>query len=329
MDGFIEKHGAIFTRDEGVVRFPFAEAGRTDFTYAWQVPRADFDQRFRTMAENNGVRFHFAKVEDVELPGKVHTSEGTIHCKTFIDAGGRSQTLARKLGIRRPIEALKNIAMGAWHKNVRTFEPEERGDIVIAAWPGGWFWLIPFENGITSVGTVIQPSAGITGSVEERFAEAVRRCPAAQARLEGAERIVDFQGLQDWSAKCPPYRGDGWILAGDAGLFIDPIFSSGVMLGLESASRLSRVILGDPAYSWDQYLAEVEQASTAFERAVLSFYDGTFLDVALSPRELHQPGIRAAIISLLAGDVWDLKYKTPWKVAGLLPEIARRVNSQA
>lgn len=116
MEGFLVKRGAVFTRGDQEVRFSFDSALRDSPPYAWQVPRADFDARMRQMAVDAGCRILHVRVTDVDLPGTVHTDQGTVACQTFIDAGGRNQFLARRLGIRSSHPPLRNAAQVAWHR---------------------------------------------------------------------------------------------------------------------------------------------------------------------------------------------------------------------
>ncbi len=299
MDGFIVKHGAVFVRDGQAGRVDFAEASRPEFTSAHQVKRHDFDGRIRAAARDAGVRWHHARATGAELPGVLHTTDGDVHAGWIIDAGGRTMMLARQLGLRDPHPQLQSAALARHYRNVRTFEPETEGDITICAFENGWTWFIPFADGDVSVGVVMSRRSKIDG---DPWAYALAQSPDTAARLEGAEPVTDVQGLQDFSAYASQFHGDGWALAGDAALFLDPVFSSGVLLGLESAERLSRHLLNG---TLENYESEMRRAAKTFERVILAFYDGSFLDVFLSPKELHPENYRRAITSLLCGDVFD------------------------
>jgi flavin-dependent dehydrogenase len=135
----------------------------------------------------------------------------------------------------------------------------------------------------------------------DRWSQALVRAPDAAARLEGAVQTRRQYGVQDFTARARRFSGEGWVLAGDAAIFLDPVFSSGVFLGLESAERCVRHHL---AGTLDRYEAEMREAAATFEKVVLAFYDGSFLDVVLAPRALQSERYRQAIVSLLAGDVF-------------------------
>lgn len=325
MDGFQEKHGAVFTRGGASVRFPFADALRADWPLAWQTPRADLDARVRAVAREAGARFEVRHVTGVRpRPDGLTllTDQGPLNPGFVIDAGGRGQLVARALGLNTRHPRLRNAAMGAWHRGVRPQEPDRPGDVTICAYPGGWFWFIPFADGHWSVGTVLTPD-GPRGP--DRFAEALARCPDAAVRLEGAERLEPFRGASDISVGCTRMHGPGWALAGDAATFLDPIFSTGLALGLNGGRALARALLDGS--DLDRWEAGCRAAVQAFEPLVDAFYDGRFLDVALADRALQQPTVRQAIISLLAGDVFDDGFPTPRRFGARFPTIHRMVTS--
>ncbi|MEZ4241045.1 MAG: hypothetical protein R3F59_33770 [Myxococcota bacterium] len=128
-----------------------------------------------------------------------------------------------------------------------------------------------------------------------------------------------MRGHQDFSAVTERFFGEGWAVVGDAAVFVDPVFSSGVLLGLEAASGLAEALLGRT--SLEAWQASVLRASKAFETVALSFYDRSFLTVLFSSE--HQPTIRAEIVALLAGDVWE--HPAPARIAARLGDLAARI----
>jgi flavin-dependent dehydrogenase len=334
MDGFLRKDAAVFVRNDRSVRFPFAESARRTWTHAWQVPRDDFDGRFRAVALRAGVRFVHEKMLDVELsqdgaPNKVNTDAGVYTTPLFVDAAGRNQFLSRKLGLRRLHPVLRNTAIANHFHGVKTFEPEQPGDIAIVAYPGGWFWFIPFTGGRTSVGTVITPGANFEaqeglGPLEGRWETALSRCPAAAARLDGAVPEGALRGLSDFTAVSERLSGDGWLLLGDAAMFLDPVFSSGVLLAIESADRAADAVLA--GVGMDAWEANYRQAAKKFEGAILAWYTGEFMDVALIPAEHQHERFRQGIISLLAGDTFAPGNRAADQMSESFPILARRAR---
>ncbi len=296
MEGFQVKRGAVFTRGDDSVRFAFSEAVRPTWPSAWEVRRDVFDQRLRDVARQAGARFHHARAERFE-PGVLHTDGGQIHCELFVDAAGRRKFLARQRGEVEHHPVLRNAAQSAHHADVDHLVPAVRGDITICRFVGGWFWFIPFADETTSVGLVTSPECRLG---RNRWAAALARCPQAARRLARARRLSPLSGVENFTSYAARFHGPGWALAGDAALFLDPVFSSGVLLALESAWTLGEVIRdGGDLDFWE---AGLRAAVVPMEKAVLAFYDGSFMDVACAG--YHKPRYRRQITSLLAGDLF-------------------------
>ena len=299
MSGFYEKHGALFLKDGMPARFDFHESLNPRWDHAWQVRRGRFDAQLRELAREAGARFLEAEVTDVTLPGTVHTSVGDVETPLVVDALGRRMFLARKLGIRDVHPNLRNAAVARQYRNVRFPESWVPGDIVITTFPGGWGWIIPFGDDVSSVGVVTTPGLHWRG---DRWKAARAACPDLDRALEGAEPLTDSHGMQDFTAYARQFSGDGWALVGDAAFFLDPVFSSGVLMCLEGASRLHKHLRSG---TLDAYEDELRRAGKVMEGAVLAFYDGSFLDVAYSDPAYQRDEYRRAVVSLLAGDVFD------------------------
>lgn len=335
MGGFVQKHGAVFAWDAGARRFPFAEAGRPERPFAWEVQREALDARLRAVAFAAGATFRQGRVARIE-PGVVHFSDGSsVQADLVVDAAGRGGLLARQLGIRQLDPALRNSAMSAMHRDVRMVDPDQPGDIAICPFGrdaaegaddggvAGWFWFIPFTDGTTSVGLVMTPGSGLSG---DRWAQALARCPQARARLDGARVVGELRGHSDFTATASRFWGEGWALVGDAAMFLDPVFSSGVLFALEGADRLADALLQPlserPAAlaAWE---ADIRAASTPMLAAIRNFYAGRFEAVALTPRDRQPDKVRAAILSLLAGDLfWPDQHRGAHRIAPMLDGIA-------
>lgn len=324
LGGFMVKRGAVFCRDGESVRFDFSEAESARYKWAWQVQREVFDLRWRDVARNAGCRIVYGEARDADVAARrLDTSLGALTGERVIDAGGRSMWLSRKLGLRIGDARLKNSAVGTRCKGVKQLAPDEPGDITICCIPGGWIWIIPFGGGLASTGVVMSPACTLRGTAEERFKAAVALSPDARARLADAERVLPYRGLQDFTATSSRFHGDGFALCGDAATFIDPVFSSGVLLGLYGARQLAAALDGGDLDAWQ---AEYREGAGVFRKVIDHWYADDFMTVALAPRELQKPYFRTGIVSLLAGDVYNPTRRTPREMADRMGDLAARVR---
>jgi 2-polyprenyl-6-methoxyphenol hydroxylase-like FAD-dependent oxidoreductase len=178
------------------------------------------------------------------------------------------------------------------------------------------------------VGVVKSPSCPITGSTEARFRAAMAASPDATARLVDAERVLPLRGLQDFTATSTAFSGPGFALCGDAATFIDPVFSSGVLLGLHGARQLAAALDspnpdGGDLSAWE---TEYREGAGIFRKVIDHWYAGDFMTVALAPARVQKPYFRKGIVSLLAGDVYDPTRTSPRRMANRMGELAQAVR---
>ncbi len=325
--GFVVKHGAVFCEGGKSVRFDFSEAESPRHTFAWQVQREVFDLRWRDLARAAGCEIVFGKALKADIPARtLHTTLGAMSAGRIVDAGGRAMWLSSQLGLRVADPDLKNSAIGTRYRGVKFLSPDEPGDIVICCIEGGWIWLIPFGGDVASVGVVLSPASPIRGTAEERFLAAIASSPDATARMVGAERILPFRGLTDFTATSTSFHGEGFALCGDAATFIDPTFSSGVLLGLHGARGLAAALTGGDLDAWE---AEYRDGAGVFRKVIDHWYAGDFMTLALAPRELQKPYFRRGIVSLLAGDVFRTGPTASRLMADRMPALAQAVRASA
>jgi flavin-dependent dehydrogenase len=325
LSGFAVKRGAVFCQDGQAVRFDFGEAESPRWSHSYQVQREIFDARWRELAAAAGCQFTWARAERVTLPGVLHTDAGDLRGGFIVDAGGRGMWMSRHLGLRVGDPRLRNAAVGTRCTRVRQVPPDQEGDITICCIAGGWIWIIPFGGGLASVGVVTTPASPFSGlTAEQRFTGAIASSQDATARLSGATRIFPFRGLQDFTATSTAFSGPGFALCGDAATFIDPVFSSGVLLGLHGARQLAAAIDGGDLAAWER---EYGDGAGIFRKVIDHWYAGDFMTVALCPPELQRPAYRQGIVSLLAGDVYDPARRSPQIMAEKMPVLAKAVRS--
>ena len=162
----------------------------------------------------------------------------TISAPFVLDASGQSALLGRQLNLRHWDESFRNLAVYAYYAEAGRLDPPAEGNIFIESYANGWLWTIPLHTGQTSVGAVVDGTAGaaqvqqlgLAPFLESQLAQG----PHTAKLLAAARRVSAPQLVKDWSYACDPLAGAGYALLGDAACFIDPLFSSGVHLALMS-----------------------------------------------------------------------------------------------
>ena len=314
------KNAALFLDRERRERFCFADAFPGQRAQTFQVPRDDFDQTLASAARGHGVDVRFNhKVETIELAGdqvslSVLDLEADrrlqLHAGFVLDCSGYGRVLPRLLGLEKRSEIPPRIALFTWVEGDDRPPGDLEGDIWICIHPrGAWGWIIPFSNGRTSVGLVM-PQAdyeSVSGCDRDRLFPLLDEDPNVRARLRNASPVLKTVKLSGWAAAVTKFHGPGWAVTGNASEFLDPVFSSGVTLALESSSVAAGLVhrsLCGEAVDWDaEYDAAVGKAVGVFKVFVRSWYEGSLPRILLSPNK--HPAIKQAITAVLGGYVTD------------------------
>ncbi|MCS6914377.1 MAG: tryptophan 7-halogenase [Myxococcota bacterium] len=320
---FIHKPGARFIHSESGAMFTyrFENAIRPGRPYAYEVPRGDFDKLLLDNAarlgaqvrEESEVRDVFIEEDRVRV--EVHGPNGTCYEVTgqvVVDATGRDTLLGSRYGLKVADELVTtNVACFTHFENtVRQPGPDE-GNIDIVLFDGGWWWFIPFKGTVTSVGCVLQKhfTRSRKGmSAEELFQAALDATEAAQRLLAGARRIRPIGTTGNWSYRCRQYYGHRFVLVGDAAAFIDPLFSTGVLMAVYGARFAAEAIdealaTGDlSAERFAVYQEHATRGADLFKRLVHEFYGESLRRLLVGSHT--NPTLRAVITSMLAGDVY-------------------------
>ena len=201
----------------------------------------------------------------------------------LIDASGRTALAGHALGLKKSDLGLpKRLAIFAHFRGVFREKGEEAGHIIIVRLEDAWFWFIPLDAERTSVGFV-QPldrfkAGGL--SPDESFRQAVDRHLELRFRLKQAERVIRFYSEGEYTFRFERAAGPRWLLTGDAAGFIDPIFSSGVMVALRSSALAARAILeadvsgqGLSPAAQRGYTRAMKKMTNAFLHMIRMFYD--------------------------------------------------------
>lgn len=323
---FPEKWGATFMTPDGrVERFAdFAISSEVPSPQTWQVPREQFDEMLLRHAAACGadVRERHRVVEitfdanGVQVKYRVSGGgqdaadpEATLRGRMLIDASGRASLLGRRFGLRVDEPGLANVAVFSHYAGVPRGEGRRAGDIrIVARDDGGWFWVIPISNELMSVGAVL-PQKAFLAQPRMEHGELLQRLiadtPAVARLMAAAERRWPVRVERDFSYGSTRYAGDCWITVGDAGSFLDPVFSSGVAIAMESGLEGARAVerglaRGDLSGRTFRTFDQRQRARyRSFRRFVVSFYTPAFRDLFFSddpPQRMFR-----AIIAVLAG----------------------------
>jgi flavin-dependent dehydrogenase len=315
--GFLPKYAAEFVTADGSLtrRYAFAAGLIAGAPSAFEVDRAEFDQVLLQNAARLGVdvregtavtRFAIDH-EGVEVTlQSASDGETRASAELLIDATGQSSFLAGKLGLREMDRDLKNFAVFSHFEGAERHEGKRAGDISVVLVPGGWWWVIPLADGRTSVGQV-GPASMLRGRKpdEAYFHERIAATPYLAKRLAKATRVGPVRTISDYSYVSKRLAGDRFVLVGDAGAFLDPVFSTGVYLGMVGAFRAAEAVdaaLTAGRFSRREFVAYetwMFKQVEAYKKFVKGFYRPEFVELLMTPSEFLD--LRAAITSLLAG----------------------------
>lgn len=309
--------------------FHFADAWDKTMPYAYQVKRDEFDTILIRNAEKKGVEVHeCCKAKAVEfLPDnsgavvKAQNDDGSQlewKARFVVDASGRDTFLANRFQIKHRNPKHNSSAIYGHFAGAKRHDGQAEGNITIFWFEHGWFWFIPMMNDVTSIGMVTWPYYMKTigeRSLEKFLMDGIAMCPALGERLKEAKLINKVEATGNFSYVSERNHGQNYLLLGDAYAFIDPVFSSGVLLAMNSG------VLGAEAI--DTCLRRPEQAAAALKRfdALMKHGPKEFSwfiyrvtnpimrDFFMHPKNIFR--VKEALLSVLAGDIFG---KTPiWR----------------
>ena len=332
--GFIEKFGARFYLGDGEaekkVDFSTGLIPGLDRTY--QVDRARFDAILLDHARELGAEIQIGAtvravrhetdscIAELHSGSVAETTPTAVRASYVIDASGRDQFFPS--AIKSDIEPAafpRRLAIYNHFRNVPRDPGPAGGDTIIVRLEKGWFWIIPIDAERTSVGLVTTNAAfkaeGL--SAAEHFAAVVARTPRLRGLLAGAEPAMDYHVTADYSYYRRRVAEGRLVLAGDAGGFLDPIFSSGVYLALRSAKHaaalVARAARESRPFTADEcacHLRDCKRPAGVFHRLIDAFYDDHSFSVFMCPRPPW--GLAPAITAIVAGRA-DLSWGMWWR----------------
>lgn len=302
-------------------RLAFADAWDKSLPYAYQVRRSQFDEiLFRNAARKGALAQEGCRVRGVEFaPGggaclQIEREDGgaeTWRARFVADASGRDTFLGGRLGAKRRNARHNSAAIYAHFRGARRNAGSCEGDITIFWFEHGWFWFIPLADGVTSVGAVVWPYylKSRTKPVNEFLTDTIALCPKLAARLEGAERVTAAEATGNYSYACDRTHGPGYLLLGDAYAFIDPVFSTGVMLAMTSAVDGADAIEtclrrpGKARRALARFDRRTRRGPREFSWFIYRVTSPAMRGLLMGPRNLLR--MREALLALLAGDVFS------------------------
>jgi len=316
------KAGAGFRRGEASASFEFSKKFTSGPSSTFQVPRAEFDQILAQQAEKQGVTVQYGTVIDgIDLSHEpilnLTSNDGTAHkleSKFILDASGFGRVLTRLLDLERPSNFPSRVSVFTHIEDRATSGSLNREETLIVVHPeikDVWYWLIPFSNGRSSLGIVL-PEQQYEANAHSSLLEDLKYWIAADDNMSGILSNCEFdmrvQKISGYSCDVKSLWGESFALLGNAGEFLDPIFSSGVTIAMKSADLavgiLDRQLKGE-SVDWESEFSEpLKQGVNTFRSCVESWYDGGFQDIVFSKNQSN--AVRDMICSILAGYAWDL-----------------------
>jgi flavin-dependent dehydrogenase len=329
---FIKKHSVQFINQKGRLSEPFYfwDNKPHESSQTWQVRRSEFDKLALDHARENGVAvFEGARVLEVIFEGdravgvRVKTEDGSereVRAKVVIDASGQSTLIIDRFNLRSWDPYLKKAALWTYWKGAKRETGRDEGATLVIQTEGkkGWFWYIPLHDDITSVGIVADAEYLLrdrgTKDPEAIYFEEVGKAPGLQPLLANATRCDSFRIQKEYTYRAKQVAGDGWCLVGDAFGFLDPLYSSGLLLAMTSASMAADAIdeaikKGDTSEAelrrWEKpYVQGIDR----IRRLVCEFYDGLSFGRFIR----KHPHLKGLVTDVLIGDVFKDEVDVLW-----------------
>jgi flavin-dependent dehydrogenase len=328
---FVKKHSVQFVNATGKLSAPFYfwDNKPHECSQTWQVVRSEFDLMMLRNAQEQGVQVNEATrvldvlFEDNRAVGvRIQREDGTpeeIRARVVVDASGQSTMLQNRFKLRVWDPVLNKGAIWTYWEGAYRDIGRDEGATLVVQTPNkqGWFWYIPLHDNRVSLG-VVAPFDYLfkgRGSHEQTYQEEVALCPAIQERLQNARRVTGYFATKDYSYRSKQVAGDGWVLVGDAFGFLDPLYSSGVLLALKSGELAADAITEGLAKN-DVSVGQLGQWGPMFNkgvdrmrRLVCEYYDG----FSFGNFVRNFPHLKGIITDLLIGDLFNDRVDAAWE----------------
>ena len=322
---FVKKYSVQFVGASGRLSEPFyfLDNKAHESSQTWQVRRSDFDLRMLENAMEHGVDvqqgvrvlevlFEGDRAVGVRVQDEAGGEERIERADVIVDASGQSSLIIGKLGLREWDQQLKKAAVWTYWEGAHRDVGRDEGATVVLQTQGkkGWFWYIPLHDNIVSVGVVSDHSYLFKNRESKEFEaiyhEEVERCPAVKQRISIGKRVAPYRAAKEYSYRSRNAAGNGWVLVGDAYGFLDPLYSSGVLLALKSGELAADAVCeglakGDTSAaqlgSWE---ADYVRGMDRMRSLVCAYYAGFSFGKFVA----QHPHRKGDITDLLIGDLF-------------------------
>ena len=317
----LHKYGAEFTspQDGGIVTLEFSKAWDRNYPYSYHVRRSEFDQvLFEHCVEKGARGLQGTRVTDADLRKdgvRITTrdedgKEQRWHAQFIVDASGRDTFLANKLGMKRKNPKHNSAALYGHFTGATRLPGRRAGNISMFWFDHGWFWYIPLRDGTTSVGAVCWPYYLKSRKTDPTtfFLQTIALSPPLAERLKDASLINAATATGNYSYMAKRMVGERYIMVGDAFAFVDPVFSSGVYLAMNSAFAGAEVVdtwLRDPRAAqplMKRFDRDIRHGIGSFSWFIYRMTSPAMRNLFLNPRNVLR--MEEALMSLLSGDLF-------------------------
>lgn len=330
---FVKKYSVQFVNQHGKLSEPFyfIDHRPHESSQTWQVVRSEFDTMLLRNAEEHGVHVHEGvRVLQVLFEGdravgvRLQHEDGReeeVRAKVVVDASGQSSMIMSRFGLREWDTYLKKAALWTYWRGAYRDTGRDEGTTLVLQTKDkkGWFWYIPQHDDTISVGVVADYTYLFLDRPEKDhekiYFEEVARCPGLHPRLANATRVEPFRAAKEYSYRSRQAAGNGWVLVGDAFGFLDPLYSSGVLLALRSGEMAADAIAEGLARN-DTSEAQLRKWEPAFvqgmdrmRRLVCEYYNGLSFGRFIRA----YPHLKDLVTDVLIGDVFKDEVDQLWE----------------
>src|SRR5437868_3687285 len=328
---FTKQFSVQFVNANGKLSAPFYfhDNKPHECSQTWQVARSEFDLMMLRNAAEQGVEVHEATrvlevifENDRAVGVRIQREDGStdeVRAKVVVDASGQSAMLQNRFKLRQWDPVLNKGAVWTYWEGAYRDAGRDEGATLVIQTPNrkGWWWYIPLHNDVVSLG-VVAPFDYLfkgRGSHEQTYNEEVEGTPFVKERLAGARRVTGYFATKDYSYRSKQAAGDGWVLVGDAFGFLDPLYSSGVLLALKSG-ELAADAVAEGLAKGDVSATQLGQWGPGFNRGVdrmrrlvCEYYDG----FSFGQFVRTFPHFKGLVTDLLIGDIFTDRVDAVWE----------------